>query len=264
MIDVIVSGGINLTVEDTGDIINVVVEVAAPISVDVVVGIPTKENIVGLSKVDSPEFADVVIPDIAEESSYPASALAWLTGIFGVVTGSVKAMLVALVERVTSLDERVDKTLYDITISEPVNLVVFDSLNISEKEVVNINIYSKSWANSSLGSGYMYFSINDITRNSYTTATNNITGYGSLLASFRINPRNKLIADFSLKLINGNPVFNALGYTSASDFSVISAFTASGELVENVTSINKISISSSSLASFKPSDRIVVTKKRYK
>lgn len=107
MIDVIVSGGLNLTVEDSGDIINVVVEVAAPMVVEVVVGVPTKEGIVGLTKDDSPEFADVVLPEIAEESSYTASAWAWLTGLFGTVTGSVKAMLVALVERVVSLDERV-------------------------------------------------------------------------------------------------------------------------------------------------------------
>lgn len=107
MIDVIVSGGLSLTVEDTGDIINVVVEVSPPMVVEVVIGVPTKENIVGLSKDDSPEFADLVIPDIAEESSYTASAWVWLTGLFGTVTGSVKAMLIALVERVASLDERV-------------------------------------------------------------------------------------------------------------------------------------------------------------
>ena len=107
MIDVIVSGGLNLTVEDTGDIINVTVEVAAPMVVEVVVGIPTKEGIVGLAKTDSPEFADVVIPDIAEEASYTASAWAWLTGLLGTVTGSVKAMLVGLVESITSIEERV-------------------------------------------------------------------------------------------------------------------------------------------------------------
>lgn len=120
MIDVIVSGGLNLTVEDTGDIINVVVEVAAPIAVEVVVGVPTKENIVGLSKDDSPEFADVVIPKIAEESSYTASAWAWLTGMFGTVTGSVKAMLVGLVERVVELE---DDVIYEGTIEEDVTSI---------------------------------------------------------------------------------------------------------------------------------------------
>ena len=117
MIDVIVSGGLNLTVEDTGDIINVTVEVAAPIAVEVVVGVPTKEGIVGLAKSDTPEFADVVIPDIAEEASYTASAWAWLTGIFGAVTGSVKAMLVGLVERVVELE---DDVIYEGTIEEDV------------------------------------------------------------------------------------------------------------------------------------------------
>lgn len=155
MIDVIVSGGLNLSVEDTGDIINVTVEVAAPIAVEVVVGIPTKEGIVGLSKDDSPEFADVVIPNISEESSYTASAWAWLTGIFGAVTGSVKAMLVGLVEGVASLDERVGELeedyLLKYVVPEPVLAVDLTHdkygrpFNFKEGEEIELIISAKEF-----------------------------------------------------------------------------------------------------------------------
>lgn len=169
MIDVIVSGGLNLTVEDTGDIINVTVEVAAPIAVEVVVGIPTKEGIVGLAKSDTPEFDDVVIPEIAEETSYTASAWAWLTGLFGAVTGSVKAMLVGLVEGVASLDERVEglesNVIADITLSS--NVIALDiNLPTLEYDIeIEVNYTSNT------DSATLFFRVNGVIGSSYVMAT---------------------------------------------------------------------------------------------
>ena len=169
MIDVIVSGGLNLSVEDTGDIINVTVEVAAPIAVEVVVGVPTKEGIVGLSKDDSPEFTDVVIPSIAEEASYTASAWAWLTALFGTVTGSVKALLVGLVERVASLDERVgeleDNVLADITLD---NDVISLDINLPTLEY-DIEIEVNYTSN--IDSAVQYFRVNGVIGSNYVMAT---------------------------------------------------------------------------------------------
>jgi hypothetical protein len=181
MIDVIVSGGLNITVEDTGDIINVTVEVAPSIAVEVVVGIPTKESIVGLAKDDSPEFADVVIPEIADESSYTAQAWAWLTGLFGAVTGSVKAMLVGLVEGITSIDERVvaleDNVLADIALD---NDVISLDINLQRAEF-DIEVEVSYTANTDIATNASV-RVNGVTSFSYISASNKYSGFISYIA----------------------------------------------------------------------------------
>lgn len=200
MIDVIVSGGLNLTVEDTGDIINVTVELAPSIAVEVVVGVPTKESIVGLSKDDSPEFADVVIPEIAEESSYTASAWAWLTGLFGTVTGSVKAMLVGLVESVASLDERVgeleDNVVVDITTEEDVSSIVVLSdkhgnpLNLSGNIIITRSTTRGNNSHTNINTIF----INDINSDVFYNS------YGAVAQYYGINYRGGNL--FSISLFN--------------------------------------------------------------
>lgn len=172
MMDVIVSGGLNLTVEDTGDIINVVVEVAPPIVVEVVVGVPTKENIVGLTKEDSPEFDDVVLPEIAEESSYTAGAWAWLTGLFGVVTGSVKSMLIQLVEQLSYFTE---PYLLKVDIQQAVNSIELSQdkhgnpFNFKEGDKISVIIQVPDWIVPT--GGRIDITINDVTSNVYNIAT---------------------------------------------------------------------------------------------
>lgn len=171
MIDVIVSGGLNLTVEDTGDIINVVVRVPAPTVIEVVVGVPTKESIVGLSKYDRPEFADVVIPSIAKESSYTASAWAWLTGLFGAVTGSVKAMLIQLVEQLSYFT---DPYLLKVDIQQAVTSIELsqdkhgNAFNFKEGDKISVIIQVPDWIVPT--GGRIDITINDVTSNVYNIA----------------------------------------------------------------------------------------------
>ena len=218
MIDVIVSGGLNLTVEDTGDIINVTVEVAAPMVVEVVVGVPTKENIVGLTKEDSPDFADVVIPEIAEESSYTASAWAWLTGLFGVVTGAVKAILVALVERVASLDERVGElesnVLTDITLD---NDVISLDINLQRAEF-DIEVEVSYTANTAVATNAS-LTVNGISSASYVSGATIYQGFISYLARhasegvyrFIVMPTGRVFCATSIQQIWGTDLVQNIG-----------------------------------------------------
>lgn len=246
MIDVIVSGGMNLTVEDTGDIINVVVEVAAPISVEVVVGVPTKENIVGLSKVDSPEFADVVLPEIAEESSYTASAWAWLTGLFGVVTGSVKAMLVALVDMVASLDERVgeleDAYLVKVQVEQDVAFIELSQdkngrpFDFKEGDKIELIVRLKR---NPYGGVFVLLNSNETETNKYAYSTAISFGFPLATATTTYNVLNGRVC---ISLSFNEAVFKSEMNVQYEIGSRTTSMVVGETLNKNMTSVNKITL----------------------